>query len=104
MARLGRAQAFGPIQFGTIAPGVDVTVALSGQAITCSLGTLVAAATIAITGAAVTASAGTIVSARTRALSGSAVSLSQGTIRVEGVSANIRPYRGLRAKGVRNYW
>lgn len=84
MARLGRAQAFGPIQFGTIAPGVDVTVALTGQAVTCSAGTLVAALSKALTGAAVTAASGTLVPGLAKALSGSSVSVSQGNITVLG--------------------
>lgn len=88
MARLGRAQAFAPFQFGAIAEaGADVTVALSGQAVTFALGTLLAEASRALTGAAVTGAQGTLVPALSKALSGSVITAGQGTVRVEGAPA-----------------
>lgn len=86
MARLGRAQAFAPFQFGAIAAGVDVTVALTGQAITGALGSLIPVANKALSGAAVTASAGTLTPALAKALSGGSVAMSQGSVSVPGAS------------------
>ena len=59
------------------AAGGDVTVALSGQAVTASAGTLAPTASLALSGQAVTASAGTLTASQ--ALSGQAVTASAGT-------------------------
>jgi hypothetical protein len=56
--------------------GADVTLALSGQAVTASAGTLTPTASLALSGQAVTASAGTLTSSQ--ALSGQAVTASAG--------------------------
>lgn len=60
----------------------DVTVGLSGQAVTASAGTLAPTRTVALSGQAVTASAGTIVTVGdvTLTLSGQSVTVSVGTL------------------------
>lgn len=87
MARLGRAQAFAPFQFGAIAAGADVTLALTGQSVTCSPGTLISALSKALSGAAITGAQGTLVPALSKALSGAAITAGQGSVRVEGAPA-----------------
>lgn len=62
------------------AGGGDVTLALPGQAVTASAGTLAPSASLALPGQAVTASAGTLVPSASIALPGQAVTASAGTI------------------------
>jgi len=64
------------------APAVvtDVSVAISGQAVTVSAGTLTPATSITLNGQAVTASAGTLTPSLSLALSGSAATVSAGTL------------------------
>lgn len=89
MARLGRAQAFAPFQFGALAAaeGADVTIALTGQAVTASLGALSPALAKAITGQAIAASGGALAPAIAVALVGSSASVQQGAVRVEGIAS-----------------
>lgn len=63
-----------------VATGGNVTVALSGQAVTASAGTLIPSSTVAASGQAVTASAGTVAPSTSLAASGQAVAASAGTL------------------------
>lgn len=71
---------FAPKRFGYSSLVTDVTLALSGQPVTTSTGTLIPATSIAITGTSVTASAGTLTPNLNIALTGTAVAVSSGTL------------------------
>jgi hypothetical protein len=66
------------------ASGGDVSVALSGQAVTVSAGTLAPSTTVAASGQAAIASAGTLTPSSSKALSGQLVNVSAGTLGVVG--------------------
>lgn len=82
---------------GTLTLGI--VVPMSGQAVTASAGTLTASGdsnvTVALSGQAVTASAGTLVPSHARALSGQSVTVSTGTV---------SPFTGLFRDGNPRVW
>jgi hypothetical protein len=77
-------QIFAPLPRRIWAPaaagGPNVTVALTGQAVTASAGTLGLSSAVAVSGAAVTVSAGTIVPSLSMALAGIVANASTGTV------------------------
>lgn len=85
MARYGRSQPFAPIIKGIrAAASSNLTLALTGVAMTCTAGALGVSLTIGLTGIAATASPGTVVynagGDKTVALTGISATLSAGTI------------------------
>jgi hypothetical protein len=64
------------------AAGGDVTVALTGQSLTATAGTLTPANAVALSGSALTAAAGTLTVSNSVALSGSALTAAAGTLTV----------------------
>jgi hypothetical protein len=61
-------------------PSVDVTVALTGQALTTALGSLLAETALALTGGALTVSQGSVAPQTSLALSGQSLSVAQGSV------------------------